>query len=52
MVRLVIGRKAIALAVALAIPRYAGQPLLPSRNPPAIMDELLPIARQLGAAMK
>lgn len=34
------------------IPRYTGQPLQPSRNPPATMDELMPIARQLSAAIR
>jgi histidine triad (HIT) family protein len=34
------------------MPRYAGQPLQPSRNPPATMAELEPIARELAAAVK
>mgnify|MGYP002654864720 CR=1 FL=1 len=34
------------------VPRYAGQPLQPSRNPPATVAELTPIARELAAALK
>jgi diadenosine tetraphosphate (Ap4A) HIT family hydrolase len=34
------------------VPRYAGQPLHPSRNPPATVAELTPIARELAAALK
>lgn len=34
------------------IPRYEGQPLQPSRKPPATMDELTPIAAELSAAPK
>lgn len=34
------------------IPRYDGQPLQPSRKPPATMDELRPIAAELAAAIK
>jgi histidine triad (HIT) family protein len=34
------------------IPRYDGQPLAPSRNPPATASELDPIARELAKGME